>query len=133
MIYRNVTIGRWRVEFVFAPDGYDKDEVLSRLLHLGASEEDRDRIKAVIDNKELNTGFTFVSPYSYDILVAIGPASSGEQFVNTISHEIHHLAVTVIDSLDLDLTGESPAYLAGDTIQTLMDVICHYGCSRCNS
>lgn len=132
MIHRRLRIGHWRVEFIFAPDGYDKEEVLSRLSYLGASDPDIQRIEDVIDNHERNTGFTFVSPYEPTILVAVGPTSSGRQFINTISHEIHHLAVAIAAGLGIDLQGEGPAYLTGDTIQELVDVVCRFGCTHCH-
>ena len=133
MIRRQLNIGRWEVDFLFAPDGYDREEVLSMLSDLGAARKDGKRIEVVIDNRELNTGFTFVSPYEPVILVAVGPASSGEQFVNTIAHELYHLATAIADGLGIDLRGEEPAYLIGDTIQPLVDIVCRLGCPHCNS
>ena len=133
MIRRQLNIGRWEVDFLFAPDGYDREEVLSMLSDLGAARKDGKRIEVVIDNRELNTGFTFVSPYEPVILVAVGPASSGEQFVNTIAHELYHLATAIADGLGIDLRGEEPAYLIGDTIQPLVDIVCKLGCPHCNS
>ena len=132
MIRKRIWIGKWRVDFIFAPDGYDKEEVLSRLSRLGASDKDISRIGEVIDNHEKNTGFTFVSPYESTILVAVGPTTSGSEFVNTISHEMYHLAVAIADDLNIDLFGEGPAYLTGDTLQSLVDVICRLGCTKCN-
>ena len=133
MIRKRLDIGHWEVDFLFAPDGYDREEVLSLLSRLGAARGDTQRVETVIDNHELNTGFTFVSPYEPVIIVAIGPASSGEQFVNTVAHELYHLAVAIADELGIDLRGEDPAYLIGDTIQPLVDIVCKLGCPHCNS
>lgn len=63
-----------------------------------------------------------------DVRVVIGPTTSAAQFQNTLVHEIHHLAVAVADSLGVDLEGETPAYLAGDSAMSLADIICRLGC-----
>ena len=121
------------MDFLFAPEGYDKEDVLSYLKYLGASQKDILRIRDVIDNEEQNTGFTFVSPYESTILVGIGPSETGDEFTNTLSHEIHHLAVAIADNLGVNLRGEEPAYLHGDTVQALFDIICELGCPRCHT
>ena len=64
-------------------------------------------------------------------VVVVGPTTSGKQFVNTVSHEMYHLAVAIGDNLGLDLEGEGPAYIMGDTMQELIRVICDFGCDRC--
>ena len=56
--------------------------------------------------------------------MVIGPSSSGDEFVNTLAHEVHHAAVAVAES-------ESPAYINGDTLQSLFGVICDLGCGKC--
>lgn len=64
-------------------------------------------------------------------IVAIGPTTSGSEFVDTLVHELHHLAVAIAGSLGIDLTEETPAYLAGDSARELADIICKMGCDHC--
>ena len=130
MIHRVLKIGRWVVDFLFATRKYDAEGVLACLYELGATERIMDRAEEVMDSARLNTGFTYTNPDSYRALVVIGPASSGSEFVDTLVHEIHHLAVAVADSVGVDLESETPAYLAGDSARALADVICEMGCSH---
>jgi len=48
-------------------------------------------------------------------------------------HEVHHFAVVVASELGIDLEGEVPAYVSGDTIRELADIVCRLGCEHCDS
>ena len=127
---RTIKIGRWVVEFYFGE--YDSDTLLDRLYDFGAGASIMRRAMDLMDSDMENTGFTFSNPYDKVALIAIGPTSSGEEFVNTLVHEVHHLAVAIASELGVDLESETPAYLAGDSARELAKVICRLGCSKCN-
>ena len=128
MIYRDLYIGRWHVLFVFAPDGYDDNSILDILYDLDATDYILVKAEQKMRAARLNEGFTFSNKATKKALVVIGPTTSAAQFQNTLVHEIHHLAVAVADSLGVDLEGETPAYLAGDSAMSLADIICRLGC-----
>ena len=107
MVHRVLAIGEWVVDFLFARLDYDAEGVLACMYDIGASS---DVLRAV---------------------VVIGPTSSGKQFVNTLVHEVHHLAVAIADSLGHDLESEVPAYLSGDAAMALAETVCEFGCSHC--
>lgn len=132
MIERTLRIGRWSVEFYFAPDGYDMDVLLDRLYDFGAGAPVMRQAMGLMESGKVNTGFTFSNPYEHVALVAIGPTSSGEEFQDTLIHEIHHLAVAIASELGIDLESETPAYIAGDSARALAGVVCELGCSKCN-
>ena len=83
-----------------------------------------------MDSGYLNTGFTYSNLENHRAVVAVGPVSSGEEFIDTLVHEVHHLAVAIASGLGVDLEGETPAYLSGDSARALADVICRLGCSK---
>lgn len=133
MIHRVLYIGRWIVDFLFAEHQYDIEEVLSYLDFVEASDIAVDSAVSLMKEQRPNTGFTFAdTEYTY-MLVVCGPSSSGKEYINTIVHEIHHLAVIISKSLGVDLRSETPAYLAGDSVRALAEVLCHFGCKNCNS
>ena len=132
MIRRDLEIGRWHVEFYFAPDGYDIDYILDRMYYFGAGAKKLRRALRLMENGELNRGFTFANSYDHLAIVVIGPTSSGAEFQDSLSHEIHHLAVNIAHGLGVDLQGETPAYVAGDSIRDLADVVCELGCKSCH-
>ena len=129
---RNLKIGRWQVEFYFAVDGYDADVLLDRMFDFGAGGSTMRQALELMDSGALNTGFTFSNPYDMVAIVAIGPTSSSEEFLNTLTHEIHHLAVAIADSIGVDLESETPAYLAGDSVMALAELVCSLGCKHCS-
>ena len=132
MIERTLKIGRWSVEFYFAPDGYDMDALLDRLYDFGAGAPVMRKALRLMETKQDNTGFTFSNPYEHVALVAIGPTSGGDEFIDTLTHEVHHLAVAIASDLGIDLESETPAYIAGDSARALASVVCELGCSKCN-
>lgn len=133
MIRRVLKIGRWVVEFYFATDGYDVDSLIESLYDAGASAAAMRQAVDLMDSKQPNTGFTFANPYDKVAVVAIGPTSGGDEFVNTLVHEVHHLAVAIASELGIDLESETPAYIAGDSARELATVVCELGCPCCNS
>jgi hypothetical protein len=132
MIRRDLKIGRWDVEFYFAEHEYDSDMLLDRLFDLAAPIDVMREAMELMDMDAPNTGFTFVNPYDRCALVAIGPTTDGSEFIDTLTHEIYHVAVAIADGLGVDLEGETPAYISGDSMRALADTVCQFGCKHCN-
>lgn len=132
MIQRTLKIGRWDVEFYFCPDGYDMDALDDRLYDFGAPASIMREAWELMEKGDMNTGFTFSNPLQMRALVAIGPTTGGDEFIDTLVHELHHLAVAIAKELGIDLESESPAYIAGDSARSLASLICQLGCRRCN-
>ena len=131
MIRRELKIGRWEIEFYFADDSYDIDTLLDRMFDFGAPAGTMRGAMELMERGDMNTGFTFANPYERVALVAVGPTSNGKQFINTLVHELYHVAVAVSESLGIDLDAETPAYIVGDSALELIDVICQMGCRSC--
>ena len=132
MEYRVLKIGRWVVKFLFATDRYEISKTLALLDSMDASKKILDRAREIMESGHKNTGFTFTNPSIFKAAVVVGPSSSGKEFINTLVHEIHHLAVAIASELGIDLEGETPAYLAGDSMLELVDIICSLGCEKCS-
>ena len=132
MIKRTLKIGRWIADILFAPNGYDIEGVLACLYDAYAPERIMRQAEELMLGCEYNCGFTYSNAERKRAVVLIGPTSSGAEFLDTMSHEVHHLAVAIAAGLGVDLEGETPAYMAGDSVRSLADVICELGCSRCN-
>jgi len=131
MFHRVLLIWKWVVDFVFATERYDVDGILSCLYDAGAPRWAMDDAEELMSSGDFNTGFTYANPGNRRAVVVIGPTTSGAEFVNTFSHEIHHLAVAIASELGIDLESETPAYLAGDSARALAEVVCELGCEHC--
>ena len=132
MIHRVLYLGRWIVDFLFAEKEYDIEEVLSMLYEMEASYDVLTMCKELMRDGGDNTGFTYTDQELFNALVVIGPTSSGAEYIDTLVHEIQHLAVAIASNLNIDLEGETPAYLAGDAARELADIVCRMGCSCCH-
>lgn len=131
MIRRELHIGRWDVEFLFVTDEYDVDGIAAMLYDAGASEMVLTQAEDLMWMCDYNCGFTFANEQERKAVIVIGPTTTGAEFIDTLVHEVHHLAVAIARSLDIDLEAETPAYLAGDTARELAEVVCDLGCSHC--
>jgi hypothetical protein len=139
MIHRVLKIGRWVVDFLFATDRYDIAGIFGCLHDAKAPDWVIEEAYDLIARCDKDCGFTysrqersysFANPDNHRAVVLIGPTSSGKEFLNTLAHEIHHLTVRIAESLGVDLSGEEPAYLAGDTMMAFADVVCKLGCRK---
>lgn len=120
------------MDFLFFTERYKSEEILPLLSYMEASEDVILLTEDIIENDILNTGFTYTNPKIYRALVVVGPVSSGAEFVDSLTHELHHLVVAMTSNLGLDLESETPAYMVGDTARDLISVICELGCQKCS-
>lgn len=132
MVRRTLRLGRWLVYFLFVTDRYDKDMILSFLDTFGASDYVFKRAGKIMDDGFLNRGFTFANPDMHRALVVTGPTSSGAEFLDSFTHELRHLADEIAKSIGIELDAEEPAYMTGDTVRDLADVVCRLGCTHCS-
>ena len=128
MIHRVLGIGRWVVDFLFATKRYDIDGVLACLYDAYAPDYIMKQAEELMLSRKYNRGFTYTNQNKRRAVVLIGPTTSGEEFQNTIVHEIRHLADAIAKSLGVPLDSEKPAYVSGDTAKALAEVICELGC-----
>lgn len=131
MIHKELYIGKWHIEFFFALDGYDDELILETLYDMEASYAKMREANRIMDSKKKNAGYAYTNAYIKRGMVFIGPVTSSAEFLNTLVHEIHHVAVAIADDLNVDLDGETPAYIAGDSARDLAETICLFGCPDC--
>ena len=132
MFHRVMGIGRWVVDFLFAKEGYDIEGVLACLYDAGASNSVLEQAEDLMLSCKYNCGFTYSDQRRRRAVVLIGPASSGEEFLDTVVHETRHLADAIAEGLGIYLNSEHPAYISGDTARSLAGIICELGCPKCH-
>ena len=133
MIHRYLKIGDWCVDFLFAVDSYSDEEVLDYLYDADAPYSVMQKVSVFMDNNEFNCGFTYGNPDVKKAIVFVGPSTDNDEFLDTLVHEIHHLAVIIASSIGYDIDSETPAYIAGDYARGLAEVICLLGCPECSN
>lgn len=73
-----------------------------------------------------NAGFTHTNFKRKLSIVAIGEATSKEQFINTIAHEAKHLQSHICQYYKVDEDSESAAYLMGYLIEQMYNKFKNY-------
>ena len=119
------------MDFVFATERYDIDGILGCLYDAGAPGWVIDDAEGLMSAGDYNTGFTYSNPEIRRAVVVVGPTTSGAEYIDTLVHEVHHLAVAIASELGIDLESETPAYLAGDSARALAEAVCELGCGHC--
>ena len=114
--------------FIFALEDYDEERILNILSEAGGNDAVLEQASDLMSRRRLNTAFTYTNADHMIAIIAIGPVSSRDEFIDSIIHEIHHLAVVIASNVGVDLEGEAPAYLSGDLARDMAEYICNLGC-----
>lgn len=130
MTHRTIHIRGWRVD-VFI-DGHDKgnglDEVLDTLEAMGAPFDILARCEEMVNGGIPNEAFTYSN--GKRTAIYIGWTTSGEEFINSLVHEIRHLVDHIAKYYGIE-NNEAVGYLSGDAAFLLAEDICEHGCVHC--
>lgn len=128
MLHQQLRIGKWRIDFLFAEEFYDEEEVLTLMYDNEATYDKMLDARNLMQKDKPNTGFTYSDPYFHYALVVVGPTTSGSEFIDTLTHELLHLATEIAISQGDTAGSETAAYIAGDSARDLSKAICRMGC-----
>ena len=132
LIHRLLYIGRWQCDFYMAKGRFDPSSVMECLEDMGAPDMVLETSWYKMQPGVSNEGFTWSDKRLMRSCIFIGPTDGGDEFIDTLVHELRHLADDIATFLGIDLHGERVAYMTGDAARDLADVICRMGCSECN-
>lgn len=121
--------GGWLVTAYYAVTHYEVDEILHTLAEAGADDKSLERAYDNLSSGNLNTGLCY-SGKGESVLV-ISCASSPAQFLNSLVHELHHLASHIASALGYDQKGEETCYIAGETAEKIYKVASKFLCEHC--
>ena len=127
MTHRTIHIRGWRVD-VFIEDGYHPDMVMECLEDMGAENDILENAHGLIVENKPNQAFTYSN--GRRTCIYIGWTTSGEEFLNSMIHEIRHLVDHIAAFYGLD-NNEAVGYISGDAALLLAEDICEHGCPHC--
>ena len=138
MTHRTIHIRSWRVD-VFIEDnatapynlqGHFKemDEVIDCLIGIGANDDIVEKAGRMLFEEHPNQAFTYSN--GRRTCIYIGWTTSGEEFLNSMIHEIRHLVDHIAAFYGLD-NNEAVGYISGDAALLLAEDICEHGCPHC--
>lgn len=127
MIKRQITITvnnrPWHITIFLPISCYDVKEILSTLKSIDCSTENINTAFTNLTSGQMNNGLTFTNPQLRKTISVWAIATSPDQYLNLITHELHHLAVQIASANKLDLEEEDVCYINGDIAQHLYDII----------
>lgn len=112
----------WKVTIFYFPANEQLDEIGEILSRLNCNIEAIDKAKDILTI--LNTGFCFTNVDMRESVIGISNTSSTGELLHTATHEVYHLVSAITRHYELDYNGEPPAYLIGDIMNKVCDVIC---------
>lgn len=134
MIRQTISLERahgWKVTCYYAVTHYEVEEIMQRLIEAGCDGKNLQTAYDNLSSGALNTGLCY-SGDGESILV-ISCASSPAQFLNSLVHELHHLASHIASALGYGQKGEEACYLAGETAERMYPVASKFLCEHCRS
>ena len=129
---RKVRIHGWTVLFLFSFDKNDMERIHDALVWAHAPESIISQVSENVETGDLNEGFTFSDPSLRRTVFACGKTTTGQEMLNTIVHEIVHIAQHISMEDGINPLSESMAYLCGDISSTVSDIVCELSCPRCS-
>ena len=104
---------RWFAIVFFPVDRLDRDEICEALECIGCSDD------VLSDIGPINSGMTYSNTNMMSSVVVIGMASTGDEYSNTIAHEIAHLATHISSKYGIETGSEQYCSLIGDIAMEL--------------
>ncbi len=113
--------GAWAFILAYNIELSDLDEIASWLEALGSDEKSIGKACRVALGT--NSGFTFSNESLRMSVMVISDASSVEQWLDTLVHEIDHLQGAICRYYDVELDTEEAAYLQGYIMKQCVDAM----------
>lgn len=121
----------WRVTCFYAVTHYETEAIMSDLERAGCRGKNLESAYENLSSGKLNTGLCY-SGDGESVLV-ISCASSPAQFLNSLVHELHHMASHIASTLGYDQKGEEVCYIAGEAAEKMYPVASKFLCEHCRN
>lgn len=121
----------WTIIAYYAVTHLDMEEIMQSLERAGCRGRNLKTAYENLSSGNKDTGLCF-SGDGVSVLV-LSVTSSKPQFMNSLVHELHHLASHIATSVGYNLTGEDVCYLAGKIAEKMYPVVGRYLCECCDT
>lgn len=85
----------------------------------------------MLENDELNTGFTYTDEQKHVTFMVIGKTTSAKEFFNTFIHEIGHAAAHIAEYYKIPPYSEELQYLQGEIALQMFEDAKELMCDHC--
>lgn len=123
----------WRIYLFYVVTKPDALEIERKLESIGCTGNDLERAKHSLLSGQCDTGITYTSHILGESVVVISKTSSAREFLQSLSHEIGHLANHIGIFFGLNLNGEEVRYISDDIISKTWPISSELLCNRSRS
>lgn len=102
----------WTITIFYAVHGYYVEDIMDELKRIGIRGKKLAKAEENLTDGEVNSGLTYVN--NGEAVCVIGIASSAAQYMDSIVHEVMHLAKFIGKAEGLDPYGEEVCYIGGE-------------------
>lgn len=102
----------WEITIFYAVHGYYVEDIMDDLKRIGIRGKKLAKAEENLTSGEINSGLTYVN--NGEAVCVIGIASSAAQYMDSIVHEVMHLAKFIGKAEGLDPYGEEVCYMGGE-------------------
>lgn len=123
MVTKYLKVGNddWGILINYDFDLLDYDDIAAALYSFGMKEKSINRALRVLSAP--NTGMTVSNDDLRMTAIYISHATSPSQFWNTLNHELYHATTAIIDYYGERYDQEPAAYLHGELMQKIVELI----------
>lgn len=121
----------WTVDVFLAVQPRHALTVEKALTDIGCDDGYLRQAKALLQAEELDRGLTYSNIAERRSVMVVGESSSASEFVNSLTHELHHLVAHICEGVGIDMASEEACYLAGAISALVYDAVPCLFCERC--
>lgn len=123
MVKKYIEVGseNWCVLICYKYNIFDFDDIWAICRSFNLSEEKTNEALRVL--REPNTGMTISNADIRMSVVFVGDATSNDEWWSTLSHELWHVATSILDFYDEPYDDEPAAYLYGELMRLAINEI----------
>lgn len=121
----------WDIIVFYEVECKDTNVILHELKSIGCHGDQLFRARQNLESCERNIGITFANMSTKEMVVVMTKSTSPKQFLNTMIHELHHMAEFICRADNIPLVGEEISYISGDLSMMMFDKARHMMCPHC--
>ena len=121
----------WLIKVFYLIEDPFIEGILGELDSIDCEPEAFYRAAEMLENNELNTGFTYTDEQKHVTFIVIGETSSAAEFFDTFIHEIGHAASHIAQYYEINPFSESFQYLQGEIALQMFEEAKELMCDHC--
>lgn len=121
----------WLIKVFYLVEDPFIEGILGELDSIDCQPEAFYRAAEILENDELNAGFTYTDEDKHVTFMVICKSTSASEFFNTFIHEIGHAATHIAEANEIKLYSEELQYLQGEIALQMFEEAKEFMCDHC--